>query len=181
MTLAYIAGVSETNAPFKRCGPHAGGPHDSERGVGGMKPCARTTRPEDIALRLRERGITPTQQRIDLAAILLARPQHLSAEQLLSLANAEGAAVSKATVYNTLGLFARRGLVREVLVDPSKVFFDSNTSEHYHVYDVQTGELTDMALGDVDLASLADLPAGSTVERVDLVVRVRKPSPPAVD
>lgn len=102
------------------------------------------------------------------------------------MANAEGAAVSKATVYNTLRLFARRGLVREVLVDPAKVFFDSNTSDHYHLYDVDTGELTDCelsqeAMGDVDFAKLAKLPAHSKVDRVDLVVRVRSHSTSATE
>lgn len=93
---------------------------------------------------LRERGIAPTSQRVAIARILFARAQHLSAEQLLTSVNEGFMAVSKATVYNTLKLFAREGLVREVIVDPSKVFYDSNVTAHHHLYDVTSGTLTDI-------------------------------------
>ncbi len=126
-----------------------------------------------VADLLRRRGITATPQRVEIAAILLARPQHLSAEQLLRQVNQGDCAVSKATVYNTLGLFARHGLVREVIVDPSKIFYDSNTSEHYHVYDLTTGRLTDIERAQMSLGGLPELPDGAVVEGVDVVVRVR--------
>ena len=117
--------------------------------------------------------ITPTPQRLKLAAILLARPQHLSAEHLLHLANREDPVVSKATVYNTLGLFAKRGLVREVVVDPVKVFYDSNPTEHYHFYDLSTGELTDIDRDRIEVGDIPDLPAGASVEGIDVIVRIR--------
>ena len=79
----------------------------------------------DVALMLRESGITPTHQRIKIGEVLFTCAQHLSAEQVLAAVNQEDEEVSKATVYNTLGLFASHGLVREVIVDPSKVFYDS--------------------------------------------------------
>ena len=88
----------------------------------------------EITKRLQDKGVSPTQQRLEIAQILFARPQHLSAEEVLNIVNAQAPLVSKATVYNTLGLFARKGLVREVIVDPTKVFYDSNTTEHHHFY-----------------------------------------------
>ena len=127
-----------------------------------------------IGERLRARGIAPTRQRTEIARVLLARDHHLSAEQLLELVHAEGrVAVSKATVYNTLKLFARHGLVREVFVDPSKVFYDSNTTEHHHLYDVSTGALSDISADAVCLDALPALPDGAVLEGVDIVVRVR--------
>lgn len=119
-------------------------------------------------------GITPTAQRVEIARILLARPQHLSAEQLLALVNEGELAVSKATVYNTLGLFARKGLVREVIVDPSKVFYDSNMTPHHHFYDVESGELEDIDAGRIEIGALPEISDGFRIEGVDVVVRVRR-------
>jgi len=128
----------------------------------------------EIIERLKRHGITPTQQRVDIANILFAKPQHLSAEQVLDLANQQSSAVSKATVYNTLGLFASKGLVNEVTVDPSKIFYDSNTHAHYHFYHVDTGKLEDIPVSAVTLDHLPELPAGTHKERVDIIIRVNK-------
>lgn len=118
-------------------------------------------------------GITATPQRVEIARILLAQPQHLSAEQVLSALKGGDMAVSKATVYNTLGLFAEKGLVREVIVDPSKVFYDSNCSDHHHFYDVDSCTLTDIDARDIAVGGLPDVPEGKIVDRVDVIVRVR--------
>lgn len=128
---------------------------------------------EEVIERLKECGITPTQQRVEIAQILFARPQHVSAEQVLGIANANGPVVSKATVYNTLGLFASKGLVREVIVDPTKVFFDSNTHQHHHFYNVDTGQLVDIDAGQVSLNDMPNLPAGTTADGVDIIIRIR--------
>ena len=127
-----------------------------------------------ITERLTSCGITPTQQRLDIAAILFAKPQHLSAEQVLELVNADTATVSKATVYNTLGLFADKGLINEVIVDPAKIFYDSNTQAHYHFYHVDTGKLEDIPVSAVALDQLPELPPGTHQERVDIIIRVNK-------
>lgn len=127
-----------------------------------------------IQTRLQQYGITPTQQRIDIASILFAKPQHLSAEQVLDLVNEHSAMVSKATVYNTLGLFAEKGLINEVIVDPTKIFYDSNTQAHYHFYHVDTGKLEDIPASAVTLDHLPELPPGTHQERVDIIIRVNK-------
>jgi Fur family iron response transcriptional regulator len=117
--------------------------------------------------------IAPTQQRRQIAQILFARPQHLSADQVLARVNQNGVVASKATVYNTLGLFARKGLVREVIVDPSKVFYDSNTSAHHHFYHVDTGQLQDIDSQELSLQGMPTLPEGVELDGVDIIVRVR--------
>ena len=128
----------------------------------------------DAADLLREHGITPTAQRVEVAAVLLARPQHVCAEDLQRMLARHGTPVSKATVYNTLGLFVRKGLVRELFVDAGKVLYDSNTSHHDHVYDVDTGVLTDVEPGAIALGALPVLPPGTRVDSVEIVVRVRR-------
>ena len=129
--------------------------------------------PEDIAGLLKSRGVMPTQQRMIIARILFNRDQHLSADQVMKQVNEGRGHVSKATVYNTLGLFARRGLVREVIVDPSRVFYDSNTSEHHHFYNIDSGELIDIDSRSMAVDSLAPLPSGTVLEDVDVIIRVR--------
>lgn len=136
---------------------------------------------EEITERLRLCGIKPTQQRVRIATVLFARPQHLSADQVLERVSALGERVSKATVYNTLSLFSRKHLIREVFIDPSKVFYDSTTLPHHHIYNVDTGALTDLESIHVDLASVPVPPPGMIVDGVDVIVRVRRASENAGD
>ena len=131
-------------------------------------------RRDDAADLLRAFEITPTARRIDVAAVLLSRPQHVCAEDLQQMLAGHGTSVSKATVYNTLGLFARKGLVRELFVDSDKVLYDSNTTNHNHIYDVDTGALTDIEPGAVEVGALPALPPGMLVESVEIVIRVRR-------
>ncbi len=132
---------------------------------------------DDAVALLRENGIAPTAQRVDIAAVLLARAHHVCAEDVHRMLFQHGTPVSRATVYNTLGLFARKGLVRELVVDSGKVLYDSNTASHDHLYDVDTGELTDIEPGAVAVDALPSLPVGTRVERVEVVIRVRRSRP----
>ena len=126
----------------------------------------------NVDAHLRAHDITPTQQRVDIAKILFARPQHLSAEHVLDRVNQETALVSKATVYNTLGLFARKGLVREVIIEPGKVFYDSNVQPHHHFYNIDTGDLIDIGADEVSVQNISALPEGMQSVGVDVIVRI---------
>ncbi len=129
---------------------------------------------QEAAERLQEYDILPTQQRLQIACVLLTGDQHLSADRVLELVNAAGNRVSKATVYNTLGLFARKGIVREVIVDPNRVFYDTNSSPHHHFYNVDTGELSDIDAREIPVEQLPDAPRGTLIDGVDVVIRVRE-------
>ena len=128
---------------------------------------------EDVATRLRIHGINLTHQRLEIAHVLFSRMEHLSADQILALVNQPHPATSKATVYNTLNLLVEKGLVREVVVDPSKIFYDPNTMPHHHFYDTVSGQLTDIPAADIQVIGLPALPAGVMAERVDIIVRTR--------
>ena len=128
---------------------------------------------DDVGALMLEHGITPTPQRLEIAQVLFARAQHLSAEQVLSKVNEERVHVSKATVYNTLGLFAEKGLVREVLVDRAKVFYDSNVTFHHHFYHVDSGALIDIDGHSMGLTALPELPSGTVADGVDIIIRLR--------
>ncbi len=127
----------------------------------------------DIAKILEKHGHKVTSQRVALAEIMFARPQHLCADALLELAREAGVRVSKATVYNTLNLFAECGVVREVNVDGSRIYYDSTTHPHHHLFNMDTGELTDLPEESVRLAELPPLPDDTEAVGVEVVVKVR--------
>ncbi len=131
------------------------------------------------ALVLAEHRITPTPQRLAVAGVTLECRQHLSAEQVLDRLKRRGARVSKATVYNTLRLFAARGLLRELTVDRDRAFFDSNLAPHYHFYNVDDGTLTDFDAASLHISEVPALPEGTAHAGIDVIVRVYNKPPPA--
>lgn len=136
-----------------------------------MKACDYTR--DNMTDLLRQHGINPTHQRIEIAYALFSHQEHLCADQVMTIVNAKHSETSKATVYNTLNLFQEKGMIREVIVDPSKVFYDPNTHPHHHFYNIATGELTDIDVDDIGLTGLPQLPPGMVTEGVDIIVRVR--------
>ena len=122
---------------------------------------------------LRRHGVSPTVQRLAVARVLFERAAHFSAEEIYQRLNHTDSRVSKATVYNTMGLFVAKGLVREVLVDREKTFYDSNTTPHHHLYNETTGCLTDIADTDVSFNSLPALPDRTLLQSVDVILRIR--------
>ena len=128
---------------------------------------------KDVVARLVRNGITPTRQRVKIGMRLFDSAKHITADQLLDLVNSGSGEVSKATVYNTLGLFASKGLLREVVVDPGKQIFDTNVTPHHHLYNVDTGELRDIESRDLIVAGLPALDGGVEITGIDIVVRVR--------
>ena len=133
----------------------------------------------EAASKLLSCGIRVTDQRLQIAIILLSAPQHLSAEQIADALRREGARVSKATVYNTLNLFAARGLIRQLSVNGECAWFDSNVGPHHHFQDEQSGALQDVALRDVQFSRLPEPPAGMEVAGIDVVIRLRRRPPDA--
>lgn len=127
----------------------------------------------NITVLLRSRGISPTSQRVKIASAIFASMIHPSADQILAMVNRKKAEVSKATVYNTLSLFVKNGLIREVIVDPSKVLYDANTTAHHHFYDIVTGELSDIDASEVPIPTLPPLPINRIFDGVDIIIRTR--------
>lgn len=128
---------------------------------------------DPIEARLRSHGVNPTPQRREIARVLLARPTHLSAEQIIQRLRDTGGRISKATVYNTLNLFTARGLVRAIAVDPDRLVYDSTTTPHHHFYNEDTGELTDIDPQAIELPGIPTPPPGTRAEGVEVLVRLR--------
>ena len=123
--------------------------------------------------RLKAVGLRPTRQRLALARLLFdGGNRHLSAEQLHDEALAAEVRVSLATVYNTLHQFTAAGLLREVVVDPGRSYFDTNVEEHHHFYFEDSGRLEDIPGDEVGLRNLPAPPEGTRLSRVDVIMRV---------
>ncbi len=123
--------------------------------------------------RLRQAGLRPTRQRLSLAKLLFDKGDcHVSAEQLHGQALDAGIRVSLATVYNTLHQFTESGLMREIIVDSSRVYFDTNTSDHHHFFFEDSHELWDIDGEAVTISAHPEPPEGTSVKRVDVVIRL---------
>ncbi|HHH13463.1 MAG TPA: transcriptional repressor [Thiolapillus brandeum] len=117
-------------------------------------------------------GIYATPQRLAIGEVLFVGPQHLTADEIYDRVRSRNGGVSRATVYNTLNLFTEKGLLREIFVDAACAFYDTNTRPHYHLYNVDTGELQDMEDDHILEHFARSLPAGTRLKGVDVVVRV---------
>ncbi|MGE5505820.1 MAG: iron response transcriptional regulator IrrA [Actinomycetota bacterium] len=133
-----------------------------------------TVRPYSQALdRLRAVGLRPTRQRLALARLLFDNgDRHISAEQLHTEALANNIRVSLATVYNTLHQFTDAGLMREIVVDAGRSYFDTNTSDHHHFFYEKSGKLCDIPAELIAVAKVPDAPEGMRISRVEVIVRV---------
>ncbi|WP_419633602.1 Fur family transcriptional regulator, partial [Thiolapillus sp.] len=138
-----------------------------------MNSVSTDNRQKNIRQHLAGAGIYATPQRQAIAELLFSRHQHLTADQVYERMRSSSNRVSRATVYNTLNLFVEKGLLREIFVDASRTFYDSNVTSHYHFYNIDTGGLIDMNDQDVTHYFSKSLPMGTVLEGIDVVVRVR--------
>ena len=145
-------------------------PSASRRHRGGHLP---------IEARLRGAGLRPTRQRVSLGKILFGAggeggDRHVSAECLHEEAARRGIHVSLATVYNTLHQFTEAGLLRAVAVDSSRQWFDTNVSDHHHFFIEEENAVVDVPASHITVCDLPDAPEGMEIERVDVIVRLRR-------
>ena len=128
-----------------------------------------------IVQRLRAAGLRPTSQRLYLARLLFEQgDRHVTAEQLHSEAQAARIPVSLATVYNTLHQFTEAGMLRELVIESGRSYFDTNVTNHHHFFFEETGALVDIPGENLALVSMPTPPEGAKVSRVDVVVRVTR-------
>ena len=133
-----------------------------------------TSPPAAAVARLRKAGLRPTRQRVALARLLLENgDRHITAEQLHGEAVGADIQVSLATVYNTLHQFTEAGLLREVVVEPGRSYFDTNVTEHHHFFCEMDSRLQDIPGEHVVVSGFPLPPSGTEICRVDVIIRVR--------
>ena len=141
--------------------------HDEYEGVALSRPKIRAM--------LRQAGLRPTRQRLALAELLFGKGyRHLSAETLQQEALLAHVPVSLATIYNTLHQFTGVGMLREVAVDGSRTYFDTNTSDHHHFFIEDDNAVVDIDSGTIGAVRVPEPPPGFVISRVDVVVRLRR-------
>jgi Fur family iron response transcriptional regulator len=137
------------------------------RAVPSRRPCLTAV--------LRMAGLRPTRQRVALAELLFGGPhRHISAEQLHAEAGSANVNVSLATIYNSLHQFREAGLLREVAIDASRSYFDTDTSDHHHFYLEDEQRVVDIPSSAITIQNLPEPPRGMEITHVDVVVRVKK-------
>ena len=152
--------LGSSSPPIERCPP-----------TGAMDGCPVHA----LRKRLRAARLRPTRQRVTLGWLLFAKgDRHVTAEMLFDEARAVKAAVSMATIYNTLHQFTRAGLLREILVEGSRAFFDTNPMPHAHFLLEETGALVDIPVGDLKLVQPPKAPDGYEIDRVEMIIRVKR-------
>lgn len=135
-----------------------------------------------VAERLRAAGLRPTRQRLALARLLFdGGDRHVTAEHLHGEAETRAIPVSLATVYNTLHQFTAAGLLREVVVEPGRSYFDTNVSDHHHFFCESTGRLQDIPGELVMVGQLPQPPDGTEIRRVDVIIRIRRDAASPLD
>lgn len=123
--------------------------------------------------RLRNAGLRPTRQRVALGRVLFAKGhRHISAEDLHEDAQKAGVRVSLATVYNALHQFTKAGLLREVTIDGTRTYFDTNVEDHHHFFVEGEGRVIDMT-DDIRIDPLPEPPEGMEITDIEVVVRIR--------
>ena len=156
-TMATAAATSDRIPPSAEGGPLTGCPW------------------RDVKTMLRRVGLRPTQQRMALGWMLFGKgDRHITAEMLYEEASKAKVAVSLATVYNTLHQFTDAGLLRQVAVDGSKTYFDTNASQHHHFFVEGENALLDIADSDLLVGKTPVPPEGYEITRIDVVVRLRR-------
>ena len=124
--------------------------------------------------KLRGVGLRATRQRLDIGSLLFSgKYRHVTAESLHDEAIAAGMKISLATIYNALNQFTDVGLLREVLVDPTRTYFDTNTSSHHHFFNIDNGHLTDIPHDKINVSCLPTLPDGQIIDGVDVLIRIK--------
>ena len=128
----------------------------------------------DIIQLLLDNQIPLTLQRLAIAQTMFAEPTHLSADQILDKSQKLIPEISRATVYNSLKIFKEKGLIRELTIEPGKTIFDSNTNHHYHLYNKDTGEMTDIPADDIKVSGVPKLSKNLELEEIEVIFHIRE-------
>ncbi|VAW18980.1 Iron-responsive regulator Irr [hydrothermal vent metagenome] len=138
-----------------------------------QKLADRSISTSDIVDMLRGAGLRPTRQRVSLAALLFSQgDRHTTAENLYEEAHDAGVRISLATIYNALHQFTEAGLLRELAVDGTRTYFDTNTGDHQHFFIESEGEMIDIPAPSLKVTGIPDLPRGKRIDRVDVMIRL---------
>ena len=129
--------------------------------------------------RLRTSGLRPTKQRVEICKILFDRKEtfHFTIDRLKKIIEkSTKSKISLATVYNTVHAFKNNGYVKEISLHGNKTFFDTNSENHHHLYDQETGDLLDIRNEDILLSKVPPLPKGKKIKKIEITISIENNS-----
>jgi len=129
--------------------------------------------------RLRSSGLRPTKQRLTICKILFDRKDtfHFTIDKLKKkIEKNTKSKISLATVYNTVHAFKNNGYLKEISLQGNKTFFDTNSKNHHHFYDQDTGDLIDIKNEDIILSKLPSTPKGKKIKEIEVTVSIANSS-----
>jgi Fe2+ or Zn2+ uptake regulation protein len=128
-----------------------------------------------IAL-LTRHGIQPSAQRVAVADYVLYTDEHPSADRVFAKVRKSLPVLSRATVYNTLNLLVKKGLLRELILAEGKIVFDPKLDRHHHFVDDETGRISDVPWEALEVRKVATLDDFDVAE-YQVVLRGRRRAP----
>ena len=129
--------------------------------------------PMNIEHLLKDKSITPTKQRLEIAELVFAKDQHFTAVQLIEQVRDKKLPISQATVYNTLCLFESTGLLKTIDLENDCKFYDTNLHSHHHIYNTSTNVLTDISTDKIKFSKMPDIPAHLELEQTEVLIKVK--------
>lgn len=131
---------------------------------------------DNIETFLRENNISPTKQRLELAEIIFSKNQHFTAADLINMAINSDLNISQATVYNTLCLFEKKGILKTINLQNDCKFYDTNLSLHHHIYNTSSNLLTDVDNCEIIFSKLPNISKDLELEQTEVLIKVRNKS-----
>tara|TARA_Y100000817_G_C16684532_1_gene467516 strand:+ start:241 stop:636 length:396 start_codon:yes stop_codon:yes gene_type:complete len=128
---------------------------------------------DNISSLLVEKGITPTKQRLQLASLIFNKNQHFTASNLLTKVQDAGYDISQATVYNTLWLFEKRGMLKTIDMHNECKFYDTNLTSHHHIFNTESNTITDIHNSEIEFSKLPDIPDNLELEQTEVLIKVK--------
>ena len=125
--------------------------------------------------KLRKSGLRPTKQRIKICEVLFNTDKtfHFTINDLVKMIeNKVNEKISLATVYNTIHAFEKKGYLKEITINSSQTYFDTNTSNHHHFFDEKEKELIDLDEKDIDPIKIKKTISGKKIKSVEVLVKV---------
>ncbi len=128
-----------------------------------------------IETKLKKFGIKITKQRMEIASILFdGESKHFSADDLYNLTEKKNLQISLATIYNTLKEFSNLGLIKEIIIDPNRIWYDTFVNNHYHFYNSATNQLIDIPEAQIKVSKLPSIPKGHKIDQMNVVIHLQR-------
>ena len=102
--------------------------------------------------KLRNSGLRPTKQRLQICEVLFDTDKtfHFTINDLdLRIKKQISKKISLATIYNTVHAFEKKGYLKQIPINSSQTYFDTNVTDHHHFYDLKDEKLIDLENSDV--------------------------------